>query len=196
MRHLHAVVATAVAAFFLFGCNLYSLSPPAPNGPAFDDRLVGTWYGLDEHGKPVANAFLHFIKPKDGGPMHMVLTATDEYGVNELHTAQLPGKRAFAMRKLHPAADPEGTRSDEHTKFTLGVYAIRNNALVIRLYNPEKLRAAIDAKRVTGTIETGNYASATLTGSPEEVTRFLASPEADAALGEPFTLARRLRRPR
>jgi hypothetical protein len=197
MRHLSAVVATAVAALVLFGCSLESVSPPAPNGPAFDDRLLGTWYGIDERGKPRANAFLHFIKLKDGGgPMHMLLTETGDYGVFELHTAQLPGKRAFAMRKLHPPADPEGTRSAEYTKFTLGVYDIRGNALVIRLYAPEKLRAAIDAKSVKGTIETGNFASATLTGSPEEVTRFLSSPEADAALGEPRTLARRLPPPR
>lgn len=196
MRHLFAVVATAIAALVLSGCYVYAVSPPAPNGPAFDDRLVGTWYGLDEHGKPVADAFLHFTKPKNGGPMHMLSTETDDYGVYELHTAQLRDKRAFAVRKLHPI-DPERTKPEnEYTKFMLGVYDLHGNALVIRVYDPEKLRAAIVAKKVKGTIDPGSFAAATLTGSPEEVTRFLGSPEADAALSEPHTLARRLRPPR
>lgn len=195
MRHLYAVIATTLAATILSSCFVYSAVPPASNGPAFDERLVGAWYGLDEKGKPVANAFLHFTKPKDGGPMHMVSSETDDYGVSELYTAQLPGKRVFAIRKLHPV-DPAKADSGEYTKYTLGAYEIRGDALVIRVFSPDKLREAVLADKMKGTAGTGSFASVTLTGTPQEVAHALSTPEADAALGQPHTLARRLRQPR
>jgi hypothetical protein len=195
MRHLYAVIATAAAALILSGCFVYSLAPPAPSGSAIDDRLIGTWYALDEHGKPVTDGFLHFIKPKDGGPMQMVTAAPDEYSVFELHTAQLPGKRAFAVRKLHPI-EPGKADSNEAKMFMLGTYEIKGDALAIRVYAPDKLRDAVRAGKIKGTAGTGNFASVTLTGSPQDVARALATPEADAALEEPHTLARRLPQPR
>jgi hypothetical protein len=180
-----------IASFVLSGCYVYATVPPAPNGPAFDDRLVGAWFGLDEKGKPVPNAFLHFTKPKDKGPMHMVSAETDDYDVFEVHTAQASSKRVFAVRKI--AARVRAETEPDADKYVLGAYG---DTLVIRVFEPDKLRDAVAASRVRGTAGTGNFASVTLTGSPDEVIRFLASPEADAALSKPHPLARRLPQPR
>jgi hypothetical protein len=196
MRHLYAVIVACVAAVTLSGCYVYGVVPPAPNGPAVDDRLVGTWYGLDEHGKPVRDAFLHFIKPKDGGPMHMLSSETDNYGAFELHTGQIPGQRVFGVRKIYPPEPAGSNIADDNTKYLLGVYDVRHDALVIRVFEPDKLRDAVNANRLRGTVGSGNFAAVTLTGSPQDISRALASPEAQAALSKPLTFARRLPHPR
>lgn len=192
MRHLRSVIAAFVASVMLSGCYVYSTVPPAPNGPVVDERLVGTWVGLDEKGKPVANAFLHFIIPKDDGPFRMISSQTDDFGVFDLHTVKLPGRRAFAVRKVYPAAPAGSKVAVDDNKYMLGVYDIRGDKLVIRILLPEKLRPFVHANKVKGIVEPGTYGDVTLTGSPDEVTRFLVSPEAEAALGETHTLARRL----
>jgi hypothetical protein len=197
LRHLYAVIATAVVSLLLSGCYVTSLVPPAKNGAPDDARLVGTWYGLDEHGKHVADAFLHFIKPKDGGPMLMLATGTDEYTVYELHTVQLGANRFFAVRKLHTRDLDAGKAPDKESKeFTLGAYDVRRDKLVMRLFDTDKIRAAVTAKRVKGEVEKGDFGGVTLTGTPEELSRFLASAEANGALEETRVLARRLPRPR
>jgi hypothetical protein len=111
--------------------------------------------------------------------------------VFEVHTAQASSKRVFAVRKI--AARVRAETEPDADKYVLGAYG---DTLVIRVFEPDKLRDAVAASRVRGTAGTGNFASVTLTGSPDEVIRFLASPEADAALSKPHPLARRLPQPR
>lgn len=198
LRHLYAVIATA-ASLLLSGCYVSSLVPPATRGAPDDQRLIGTWYGLNEQGKPVTDAFLHFIKARDGAPMLMLVTGTDEYTVYELHTAQLGANRFFAVRKMHTRDLDAGRPADKESKqFTLGAYDVRGDKLVMRLFNTDKLRAAVAAKRVKGELEPEGLGGGgiTLTGSPDELARFLASAEANAALEESRVLARRLPPPR
>lgn len=197
LQQMRAVFAAIALSIMLSGCYVYAVAPPAPNGPAIDEALVGAWYGVNEKGETVPNAFLHIIKPKDGGPMHVVATETDDHSVYELHLAQASGKRVFAVRKVYPTmpAGPNGP-SDEATKYMLGVYDTKGDALTIRVFEPEKMRDLVNARRVQGIAPTGAFASVTLTGSPADVTRFLGSREAEAALSKPLTLARRLRPPR
>jgi hypothetical protein len=78
----------------------------------------------------------------------------------------------------------------------LGVYDVQGDALVIRIFEPAKVRELVEARRVQGLAPTDAFAAVTLTGSPADVTRFLGSREAEAALSKPLALARRLPRPR
>jgi hypothetical protein len=195
MMILRQVLGAAFALLVLSGCYVYATVPPAPNGPAIDERLVGAWIGLDEKGKPMPNAFLHFTKPKNGGPMHMVTTETDDFDVFELHVANAGGLRIFAVRELPTGPDP-APASPDPSKYVLGAYEIRGDALVIRVFDPTKVRPAVVERRVTGKAESGDFASVALTGSPDEITKFLATPEANAALSEPRTIARRVPHPR
>jgi hypothetical protein len=129
--------------------------------------------------------------------MLMLSTATDDYTVYELHTVQLGATRFFAARKMHaPDLDAGKGANKESKEFALGAYDIRGDKLVIRLFDTDKLRTAVAARRVQGTEEKGAFGGVTLTGSPQELSRFLASAEAHAALDETRVLARRLPRPR
>lgn len=197
LQQMRAVIAAIALSFTLSGCYVYAVAPPAPNGPTVDESLVGAWYGINEKGETVPNAFLHIIKPREGGPMHVVATETDDHSVYELHIANASGKRIFAVRKVHPVrpAGPNGP-SEESTKYMLGVYDVKGDALVIRIFEPDKVRELVEARRVQGLAPTGAFAAVTLTGSPADVTRFLGSREADATLSKPLALARRLPRPR
>lgn len=196
MRHqtIRAAIITIALSITLSGCFVYTAAPPAPNGPTVDERLVGAWYGINEKGETVPNAYLHITKPKQGGPMHVVAAETDDHSVYELHLAQAAGKRIFAVRKAHPLSTAPNGPSEESTKYMLGVYDIQGDALVIRVFEPDKVRELVEARRVQGLTPTGAFASVTLTGSPGDVTRFLGSREADAALSKPLALARRLPR--
>lgn len=197
LQQMRAAIATIAMSILLSGCFVYAVAPPAPNGPTVDENLVGAWYGINEKGEVVPNAFLHIIKPKDGGPMRLVATETDDHSVYDLHIAQASGKRIFAVRKVHPVS-PAGASgpSDESTKYMLGVYEVQRDALVIRVFDTEKMRELVEARKVQGLAPTGAFASVALTGSPADVTRFLGSREAEATLSKPLALARRLPRPR
>lgn len=195
----HRLLSLMVVIFMsiaLSGCYVYALAPPASSGPTIDPRLEGAWYGLDEKRKPAANAFLHFITPKAGGPMRMVSTQTGDYGVFELHTMKIGRNQVFAIRKFDGPVAGGAKVADSTAKYMLGAYEIRGDTLMVRVYQPESLRAAVASRTVSGVIEGTNFPSVTLNGSPQDVARFLATPQADAALGEPYPLARRLRRPR
>ncbi len=193
LQQMRAVFAAIVLSIALSGCYVYAVAPPAPNGPIVDERLIGAWYGINEKGETVPNAFLHIVKSKNGSPMHVVAAETDDHSVYELHIANASGKRVFAVRKVHPLSTAP---SEDATKFMLGVYDVQGDALVIRIFEAAKVRELVEARRVQGLAPTDAFAAVTLTGSPADVTRFLGSREAEAALSKPLALARRLPRPR
>jgi hypothetical protein len=198
MQRLVNAIAMLAAAVLLSGCYIYALAPPASEDAAVDHRLSGAWYVLDKQGEP-NGVLLHFVLSRVGGPMRMVSTDDGEYGVFELYSVPVGDKQVFAMRKLSGAAAGSAIIAGaDNTKFLLGTYRIKNDdTLFVHLYDSKKVGAAIAAGTIRGKVAAGAAPPVTLTGTPQDLLRTLATTEMQAAINsEAFPIARRAGPPR
>lgn len=185
-----SVVAAVFAAFVLSGCFVVSKNLPAGTGPINDDRLVGAWQGIDNDGGEPDDAYLHFQKPDEDKPLRLVWVEERNYQVYEVTTMRIGNKNVFAATILFPL-EKTGDESIP-VGIYLGFYEVNanGNEIVFHLLDAEKVGALIQSGAVKGIKPPRKYDMATLTGSPTELARFLASPEADAARAEPARLRR------
>jgi len=188
-RHACSVVAAVVAAFALSACFTISKNAPTGAGPINDERLVGAWRGVDaDSGKEEEDAFLHFQKPSDDAPLRLVWVEDRNYQVYEVRTMKIAGKNVFAAKLLTPLDKSDDEIPDG---YFLGFYDFKGDDIVFQLLDADKIGKLIEKGVVKGIKPARNYDMAQLTGSPEELARFLASPEADAArIDEPARLRR------
>lgn len=188
-RHACSVVAAVVAAFALSACFTISKNAPTGTGPINDERLVGAWRGVDaDSGKEEDDAFLHFQKPSDDAPLRLVWVEDRNYQVYEVRTMKIGGKNVFAAKILTPF---DKTDSEIPDGYFLGFYDFKGDDVVFQLLDADKIGKLIEKGVVKGIKPARNYDMAQLTGSPEELARFLASPAADAArVDEPARIRR------
>lgn len=191
-----SIVAAIAAALALSGCFVVSQNLPAGSGPVGDPRLVGAWRGLDSDDGKDADAFLHFLKvDRDDEPLKLVWVEDRNYQLYEVHTMVIAGRNVFAAKLLGPE---EALREGEMPPgYFLGFYEFQSkDRLTFGLLDSEKIGELISKGRLKGTRKPGKWEMATLTGSPAELARFLASPEAqDARMTDPATLRRLTRAP-
>jgi hypothetical protein len=142
----------------LSGCYVYAVVIPAtPDGDApVDYRLQGTWSVLKADGRP-DGTLLHFMVPGDGGPMRMVSTNSQDYGVFEVHPVQVDDMMVFAMRKLPGPASGRAQFGADATMFVLGTYRIDGETLSVRTYDAKVLAAAVDAGHIKGKVMRGGF---------------------------------------
>jgi len=180
LRHLCSLVAVACAALILSGCFVISKNLPAGSGPN-DERLVGTWQGIDAQDDKPSDAFLHFQDHDDKQPLRLVWVEDKGYQIYELTTRRIGNKNVFAAMILEPKvkAKEDGVPLGYH----LGFYEVAANGreIVFHLLDGKKVAELIAKGVVKGIKPPGKYDFTTLTGTPDELARFLASPEADAA---------------
>jgi len=188
-RRACSVAAIFCAALILSGCYVISNNVPAGSGPINDDRLVGTWQGLDSDDGEPDDVYLHFQKPEPDKPLRIVWVEDKEYQIYELSTMAIGRKNAFAAKLIGPK---EAKDKDMPDGYFLGFYEFKGNEAVFRLLDSQKVGELIGRGVVKGIKPPGKYDFATLTGSPDELARFLASPEAAAALVEEPARLRRL----
>jgi hypothetical protein len=177
-----AFVAVAVVALALSGCFVVSKNLPAGMSAAIDPRLVGTWQGFDAESKEPDEAYLHFQEPHDGAPLRLVWVEDRNYQVYDVMTMRVGTRNVFAAKLLAP---PEALQDGEIPQgFYLGFYDVAPNGmdLSFSLFDAEKIGELIKKGALKGTAPPKKYDMATLTGSPAELARFLASPDAQAAL--------------
>ncbi|MDZ4865879.1 MAG: hypothetical protein SGI91_01030 [Alphaproteobacteria bacterium] len=188
-RHACSVVAAVVASFVLTACFTVSKNAPKGAGPINDERLIGAWRGVDsDSGEEADDAFLHFQKPKDDGPLRLVWVEDKGYQVYELQTMKIGGKDVFAAKILTPMEKTDGEIPDG---YFLGFYEVKGNEVVFEMLDATKIGKLIEKGVVKGIKPPRTYDMATLTGSPNELARFLASPEAYAArVDEPARIRR------
>lgn len=189
LRHACSVVAVTCAAFILAGCFVISKNLPAGSGPN-DQRLVGTWQGIDATDNKPSDTFLHFLKDEEGKPIRLVWVE-DKYQIYDVTTLRIGTKNVFAATIVEPKvkAKEDGIPLGYH----IGFYEVSANAseVVFYLLDADKVGDMISKGRVKGIKPPGKYDFATLTGSPDELARFLAAPEADAArIKDPAKLRR------
>lgn len=189
-RRACSVIAAVCAALILSGCFVVSKNLPAGSGPINDDRLVGDWQGIDgDDGKP-SDAYLHFQKYDPQKPLRLVWVEDKSYQVYEVTTMRIGNKNVFASVLTGP--EEATSEKDMPHGYFIGFYEVNGNEAVFHLLDAEKVGGLISRGVVKGIKPPGKYDAATLTGSPTELARFLASPEADAARADEPAKIRRL----
>lgn len=188
LRRLAAFVALFAAALALSGCFVISTNLPAGIGAAGDPRLVGTWRGVDADDGKDSDAFLHFQEPNAGDPLRLVWVENKGYQIYELRTAVIGKRTVFAAKLL----GPEEALKDVPPGWFIGFYEYEGaNKITFWLFDSKKVGDLIAKGRLKGTRKPGQWEMATLTGSPQELAAFLASPDAQAArIDEPAKLRR------
>lgn len=195
-KRAFSVLAAMCAALALSGCFVVSKNLPAGSGPIGDPRLVGAWRGFDSDEGKDAEAFLHFLKPDRDEPLKLVWIEDRNYQLYKVSTMVIGGKNVFAAKLLGPAeALKDG---DIPTGYYLGFYEFASeDKVTFALLDSEKVGKLIAKGRLKGARKPGKYEFATLTGTPAELARFLASPEAQAAsMSDPATIRRLTRAPK
>ncbi len=189
-RRACSVVAAIAAAVLLSACFTISKNLPAGTGPINDDRLVGAWRGVDGDSGTDADAFLHFQKPDDNAPLRLVWVEDRNYQVYEVRTMQIGGKNVFAAKLLTPLDKTDGEIPEG---YYLGFYEFKSPGEVkFWLLDADKVGKLIESGKVKGVKPPRSYDITTLTGSPTELARFLASADGDAARIDEAATIRRL----
>ncbi|MEQ1864147.1 MAG: hypothetical protein ABL996_05785 [Micropepsaceae bacterium] len=190
-----AVAVTFSASVFLSGCFTVSKNLPAGTGPINDERLVGAWVGVnDDGGIPSDTAFLHFQKIDDDKPLRLVWVEDKGYQVYDLLTRRIGNKTVFAAKLIGP--EEAIKEKDMLAGYFIGFYDVKGaDDVVFHLLDSEKIGKLIVSGKVKGIKPPGKYDLATLTGSPDELARFLASPDAASALAEEPARLRRVPMP-
>ena len=186
-----SAAAVVAAALLLSGCFVVSKNVPAGKA-ASDERLVGAWVGVDDEGDtPADTAFLHFQLQDDATePLRLVWVEGKNYQVYELITLDIAGKNVFAAKLVAPREAKND--KDMQAGYFIGFYEVNGDEAVFHMLDSQKVGETIGRGVVKGIKPPGKYDYATLTGSPAELARVLASPEADAGRGEDPARLRRL----
>lgn len=192
-RQAAAALALIAAALVLSGCFVVSKNAPTGSGPINDERLVGAWRGFDADDKKDADAYLHFQRPDPNQPLRLIWVEGDKYQVYDVRTMVIGGRNVFAATIVEPKMEAE--KDGVPLGHYLGFYEFQNeNNLAFYLLDAKKVGDLIDKGVVKGIKPPRQYDMTTLTGSPAELARFLASPQALAARIEDPAHLRRLSR--
>jgi hypothetical protein len=192
LRRAGALAALLIAAVVLSGCFVASTNAPVGSGPINDERLVGAWRGFDADDKKDAEAFLHFLRPDPDKPLRLVWVESNKFQVYELRTMVIGGRNVFAATIVEPKIEAE--KDGMPLGYYIGFYEFRTpNDVLFHLLDAKKVGALIDSGKLKGIKPARQYDMTTLTGSPAELSKFLASPEAQAARVEDPAHIRRIK---
>ena len=188
LRRIASLALVATAAFALSGCFVTSQNLPAGFGDAGDPRLAGTWRGIDGHDGKDVDTYAHVLQHA-GKPMSLVWVENKDHRDYELRTAVIGNRNVFAAKVLGPQ---EALTDDRSPGWILGFYEYDGpSGIKLWLLSSSAIEELIKKGLVKGT-SSGPLGTATLSGSPEEVAAFLASPEAYGARMREAAKLRRL----
>lgn len=192
LRRAFAAVTVALAALALAGCFVVTTNIPAGQA-IFDIRLIGTWRGLDDEGTKETGAFLSFQRIDDGPRLRLVWVEDRNYQVYDVVTLRIANRNVFAATLTGPA---EALKEKDMTAgHFIGFYDLKGDRLQFAPLDSEKIGKLIQQGKLKGSRGPGKWEMATLTGSPDELARFLASPDALAAQIQEPAMLRRLTPP-
>lgn len=190
-RQVAAALALVAAALVLSGCFVIAKNLPAGADHMNDERLIGAWRGFEADDKKDADAYLHFQQPETNRPLRLIWVEGDKYQVYDVRTMVIAGRNVFAATIVEPKIEAE--KDGVPLGHYLGFYEFQNdNTLTFHLLDAKKVGDLIDKGVVKGAKPPRQYDMTTLTGSPAELARFLASPQALAARIEDPAHLRRL----
>jgi len=196
MRLLRAAVAMA-AIFLAAGCLPVTSKTPVGTtaGLGADEALTGTWIGksLDAEDKSDNHTiYFHFLKGKEGNLTALIVGAGDAkddgWMAFDLRTAIL-GKNRFinAVDTFDDNQRAEGPLKDANIPL---LYTIKGGKLTLYWLDEDKVKAAIKAGKIAGTVESGDFGDVKITAEPAALDAFMATPEA-AALFKVFIVLKR-----
>lgn len=192
LRRAGALAALLIAAVVLSGCFVVSTNAPVGSGPINDERLVGAWRGFDADGKKDAEAFLHFLRPDPDKPLSLVWVEGNKFQVYELRTTAIGSRSVFAATIVEPKM--EAQKDGMPLGYYIGFYEFKTpNHVLFHMLDAKKVGALIDSGKLKGIKPARQYDMTTLSGSPAELSKFLASPEAQAARVEDPAHIRRIK---
>lgn len=189
---LAAVLACAI---LLTGCLPVTSKTPVgtTTGLAPDTALYGTWKGHSPEADNQDDGFFHFMKAEDGSTTVAVVlargSADDGWTIFRAHTAKL-GQHRFinAVETFDKDAPAEGRLANANIPL---LYAVHGPTLTISLLDEDKVKEAIKAGKLEGTIEPGNNGDVVITADAQALDAFMARPEA-AALFKRFMVLKRV----
>jgi len=202
MRLLRAAVAMA-AMFLAAGCLPVTSKTPVGTtaGLDADEALTGTWIGRAEdqedksRKKDKGVLYLHFLKDKDAGGFSVLWAATGDGKDNgewmsfKVGTARLGTNRYMNAVETGKDGKPvDGALKD--ASFPLLYSFGRHHRLTLYMLDEDKVKAAIKAAKIAGTVESGDYGDVKITAEPAALDAFMATPEA-AALFKVFIVLKR-----
>lgn len=177
------------AALFLGGCFVTSNQKPLQIGPVNDEALAGDWRAVDTESGKLLNSFIHIQKTEQGAPLRIVYVEDDDYAIYEMTMTRAGSRKVFALK----AMNPDKAREEIGSGFLLGYYELAGEELQFHMLDAETVSALIRAGLVSGIPAKRDYERAQLTGTPEDITRFLASDEGWKARTEEASRMRRMR---
>ena len=180
---IHHIALAIAATFLLAGCLPVTSKTPVGTtaGLGADEALTGTWVGRSQDEKDKGAAYFHFLKGKNGALMALMVFAgggnDEEWTAFNLRTATL-GKNHFvnAIETFNNNEPVEGNLKDVNIPL---LYSFgRHHRLTLYLLDEDKVKEAIKAGKIAGTIESGDYGDVTITADAAALDAFMAMPEA------------------
>jgi hypothetical protein len=183
----------------LAGCLPVTSTTPVGTtaGLGADEALYGTWIGRaedqpdrDKNDKGRGTLYLHFLPAKSQDTPTItgvwVISGSDkgdsELNLYELRTAKLGGNNFIDVLKLI-AVDKEA-KADASQDNGLNGGAIpllykfgKHHTLMLYLLDEDKVKAAIAAGKIAGTVEKGDFGDVIITADAAALDAFFATPE-------------------
>ncbi len=202
MRLLRAALAIAVT-FLAAGCLPVTSKTPVGTtvGLGADEALLGTWIGRsedqeDKDQKDKGVAYLHFVQSKDAGTISALWVSVAESKGDSgwmsftVSTAKLGDNRYMnAVQTGEDGKPVDGALKD--ASFPLLYSFGKHHRLTLYLLDEDKVKEAIQAGKIAGTIESGNFGDVKITADAAALDAFMAKPEA-AKLFKVFVVLRRV----
>lgn len=190
LRRLATLIVAAVA---LSGCFVAARTVPQGAGPIADQRLVGTWQGIDDgdHNPTTDNVVLTFQMTSNANPLRLTWSEDNKRLIYDVYTQQFGARTGFAAKLIGPV---EEQRKDEtQGAYFLGYYEFTSSGgLMFYLLDKKKVSGLIASGKLKGSAGKGEYAMAILEGPAGDIGRFLASPDGYAARSEDAAFLRRI----
>lgn len=169
------VVVAVLAALILAGCLPVTTTSPVGTaaGLGADKALIGAWKGRAPDDKKAEAFFVHFLPAKQNALKAVMLGPDDdEVMIFAVQTTKLGQNRYLnAVMLFDKEKLVEG-----HANYPL-LYRIEGNTLRLFILDEAKVKAAIKAGKIKGTIAPGEGGDAVITAEPFAQDTFFAQPE-------------------
>ena len=184
MRLRRAIWAIACT-LLLAGCLPVTSKTPVgtTTGLGADDALYGTWkgYGEPEH----VLSYIHFL-PKKGEGIGAVLvnpkSDSDDgsVGLFLLRTSKLGANSFINVVKIYNGMEENDSSWGELNDASVPMlYKFgKNHTLTLYLLDEDKAKEAIQAGKLSGAVESGNFGDVKITSDAAALDAFMATPEA------------------
>lgn len=155
---------------------------------ANDPALVGLWRGKSDQSTDDRGLYFHFLPGTDGAITVVMVQAgaqpDGDWMVASITTATLGENHIMNAQLMF--SDGKAEDSDRPGTIPLLYRFEGPNRIVLYLMDEDATKAAIQAHKIAGTVEPGQFGDATITASPKELDAFLSTRKGAALFGERF----------